>query len=573
VLLALALLPAAARAQGADARTLRRGWLEFRAAGIYQQFDSRFGPGGSEPLSAAFQAELTPLADSLLAPVVGPVRTGLAAFFAGTAGRVSSPVTPAEVSGGSLRAELASDVRRAPVSLAYGLTRRITVAVTVPFERNGTAVSALGLTGSSLGLNTQPDANAGVLAKIDSSYATLGRSALLPISGTPAAVELQRRVKALGTDSLLLPTTAFGVAALLGLPTSTGLLTQEDTAALRASSAATLYYLGDVEASVRFQFLNTTGAPAYALARPGGARAALTVTGRFPTGPKADTAFLLVLPRETGHFGVAADLTGDVFMSGRFWLTGSAGFAQLFGTDVLRRQFSATRPFPGDTAPQVTLRREPGSRISAMLLPRYRLTREITFAAGYRLDHQGATSYGSGDGAEVVLGPLERTEAWTAHSLSLGTSYSTIEAFEAGRARVPFEVSLLYHNSLAGSGYAPHAGTLEVVGRFLYQAVGRPRRARADTTTADSAAVLPPPPPPARSVTPAGEPTTSAPAERPRPAAPPTTAPAAPPATPNPTPATQPNTPTRPSITPPNERPPATPPPPPASPSTGSSRG
>ena len=556
LLLAAALFPAAARAQGPDARTLRRGWLEFRAAGIYQQFNSRFGGGGSEPLGAEFQAELTPLAEGILNPLVGPVRTGLAAFFTGTAAQVQNPVTPAEVTGGTLRAELANDVRRAPFSLAYGLTRRITVQVTVPIERNGTPVTALGFAGSNLGLNPQAVANAAVLAKIDSSYAALGKATLLPVAGTPAAVELQRRVKALaGGDTLVLPT---AVASLTSLFAQNGLITgitREDSLALRASSAATRYYLGDVEAGVRLQLLNTTGGASYALARPAGMRAALTVNARIPTGPRADTAFLLILPRQTGHFGVSGELTGDAFLSGRFWVTGSAGVAQLFGADVLRHAFSATRPFPEDSF-FTTVRREPGMRLSAALMPRYRLTREMTFAAGYRLDHQGATTYG-GDG-EVVLGPVERTDAWTAHSVSLGASYSTIEAYEAGKSRVPFEVSLLYHNGFAGSGYAPHAGTLEVVGRFIYQAVGRPRRPRtADSTAVDSARALPAPPSaPTRRVTPAGEPATT-------PAGEPTTSPVT-----APPPSQQPGQPARPPAAPPAAPPPAPPSAPPAAPPT-----
>jgi hypothetical protein len=566
--LAAALLSTSARAQGADARTLQRGWVEFRAAGIYQQYNSLFADGGSEPLGATFQSQLAPLAETLLAPALGPVRTGLAAFFAGTAGQVPTPVTPEEVTGGTLAAELASDHRRAPFSLAYGLTRRITVRLTVPVDRNGTAVTALGLAGSNLGLNTDATGNAARLAEIDPAYAALGSSRLLPVSGTPAALELQRRVKELTGDTLLLPTAVASLSALLAQPALAATLTGEDTAALGAVSRATNSYLGDVEAGVRFQFLNTTGGTSYALARPRGARAAVTLTARFPTGPKADTAFLLIIPRNTGHFGVAAEVTGDVYPSGRFWVTGSAGFAQLFGASVLRRPFSATRPFPGDTALPVSVRREPGARLGAMLLPRYRLTREITFAAGYRFDHNGGTTYSGGDAGEVLLGPVERIDAWTAHSLSLGASYSTIEAFEAGRSRVPFEVSLLYHNSVMGGGYAPHAGTLEVVGRLLYQAVGRPRRARADTTATDSAGrPLPPPPPPP--TTPAGEPT-AAPSPPPAPVVqPPARPPAAPPSAP-PLPAGAPAT--EPSVPPPAVRPtpppPAPPPPAPTTPGT-----
>src|SRR5215207_2071391 len=87
-LLLAALAPAHARAQGEDARVLPRGWVELRAGGTYAQYDSRFADGGTEPLGARFEAQIQTLADRLLEPVVPPLRTRLAAFFAGTAASV-----------------------------------------------------------------------------------------------------------------------------------------------------------------------------------------------------------------------------------------------------------------------------------------------------------------------------------------------------------------------------------------------------------------------------------------------------------------------------------------------------
>jgi hypothetical protein len=162
-------------------------------------------------------------------------------------------------------------------------------------------------------------------------------------------------------------------------------------------------------------------------------------------------------------------------------------------------------------------------------MPRYRLTRELTFALAYQFEHAGATAYSASDDAgEVGLGPVERTDAWTAHSVGVGASYSTLPAFFAGRTRIPVEFSLLYRNTLAGSGFAPHAGTIELGGRVLYQLRGRPRKPAADSAAADSAKPPPPPPPPAPSrpvVAPGEEPV-------PRPAPPPP----APPTRPTPTP-------------------------------------
>src|SRR4051794_5403156 len=145
LLLAAALAPAHARAQGEDARVLPRGWIEFRGGGFYTQFDSRFGPGGKGPLGEEVGTQLQTGADRVLLPFATPARAQLDSFFTGTAARVTNPVTPEAPVLGTVNARLAGDVRRAPFTLSYGLSNRLMVGITVPFERNGTSVSGLSL--------------------------------------------------------------------------------------------------------------------------------------------------------------------------------------------------------------------------------------------------------------------------------------------------------------------------------------------------------------------------------------------------------------------------------------------
>src|SRR5687768_12929982 len=145
LLLAAVLAPAHARAQGEDARVLPRGWIEFRGGGIYTQFNSRFGGGGTDPLGETFASQLQTVADRVLLPFATPARAQLDSFFTGTAARVENPVTP-EVPGiGTVNARLAGDLRRAPFTLSYGVSSRLTVGITVPFERNATSVAGLSL--------------------------------------------------------------------------------------------------------------------------------------------------------------------------------------------------------------------------------------------------------------------------------------------------------------------------------------------------------------------------------------------------------------------------------------------
>jgi hypothetical protein len=537
LLLAAVLAPAHARAQGEDARVLPRGWIEIRGGGFYSQFDSRFGPGGTAPLGDAFQAQLQTVADRVLLPLVTPARAQLDSFFTGTAARVQNPVTPEAPGTGTVNARLAGDVRRAPLTLSYGVTSRLMVGITVPFERNGTAVAGLSLEDGTLGVNANADANAAVLTRVGAEYAALGKASLLPTRGSPAGVELQRRVAALAAgDTLLLPTHGISPAELLANATILG-LTAEEASAFGTVSAATPFYLGDIELSARMRVVNRVrGYPFPDSTDRRGFRASVAASIRLPTGPHADTTFLLVIPRDVGHAGVSADVYGDWFLARRYWVSASAGFTRLLAHDVLRRPFSATRPFPSDTVPFISVRRAPGSRLRASVMPRYRLTRELTFAAAYQFEHAGATAYtASEDVDEVGLGPVERIEGWTGHSVGIGASYSTMPAFFEGKTRLPLEFSLLYRNTLLGGGYAPHAGTIELGGRVLYQLVGRPRRPRPDTTAVDSARPLPPPPPPAPSrpvVAPGEDRPPTRPAPRPAPPAP-APPPPAPPARPD----------------------------------------
>ena len=539
LLLAAALAPAHARAQGEDARVLPRGWIEVRGGGIYTQFDSRFGSGGTQPLGETFQSQLQTVADRVLLPFVTPARAQLDSFFTGTAALVQNPVTPEAPGTGTLNARLAGDVRRAPFTLSYGLTDRLMVGITVPFERNGTAVAGLSFADGTLGINASQAANAAVLNRVGPAYAALGQAALLPTRGSPAGVELQRRVAALASgDTLLLPTHGISPAEVVANATLLG-LTDEEASAFGAVSAATPFYLGDIELSARMRVVNRVrGYPFPDSADRRGFRASVAAAIRLPTGPHADTTFLLVIPRDVGHAGVSADVYGDWFVARRYWVSASAGFTKLLARDVLRRPFSAARPFPSDTVPFISVRRAPGSRLRASVMPRYRLTRELTFVAAYQFEHAGATAYSASEEVgEVGLGPVERSDGWTGHSVGIGASYSTMPAFFEGKTRFPLEFSLLYRNTVLGGGYAPHAGTIELGGRVLYQLVGRPRRPRPDTTAVDSAKP-PPPPPPASSrplVAPGETPAPAPPPPAPPRPAPPAPAPPTPPTPPRPT--------------------------------------
>lgn len=485
---ALLLAAGAAQAQGPDARVLPRGVLEVRALGIFAGYDERFG-GGRDPLGGALETLLQPRAEALTAPELGPLRSRLDTFFAATGG----PVETASLGGGSVRALLSGDVRDVPITAALGLTRRLTVEATLPVTRRQTAVRGIFLEGGTVGVNPNAALNAQLLSRVDTSFAALGRSPFLPVQGTDAATALRERLNSRSAgagDSLVFPTRGVSIPELVADAGRAGRLTPQEIDALTRRTASSGYQLGDVELGARFRLGGT--APPWGLPDDSAfVRGFRTVVGarvRLPTGRLGNTLFLLEEPGLRGHFGVGGDVAADWFPSRRWWLTGAADAQFLLGGDVTRLDFSVENPFPDTTQTRV-LRREPGLRVAASLTPRYRLTNELSFAAQYRLETAGATTY-SGDGAEL-LGPIELVAGRTAHRLGLGASYTTVGAYAAGRAPIPAEVSLLYGRTVAGTGGAPAETRLELGVRAYYPAFNRRRRA-VTPAPADTARPAPP---------------------------------------------------------------------------------
>ncbi len=459
---ALVLAAGAAHAQGPDARVLPRGMVEFRVMGIFSGYNERFG-GGRDPLGTAFAALLQPRADTLSGPELAELRTGLGQFFAATGGAVDTGA----LTGGTVNALLSGDARDVPLTVAAGLTPRITVEATLPVVRRETEVRAIFLEDGTIGVNPNAERNRGILASIDEQFGELGASPFLPVEGTPAAEALRERVRARragAADSLLLPTRGVSIQELLAVEARAGRLTVQERDAIARRSAGTSFQLGDLELGARFRL--SGAAPAWALpgdsTDPRGFRATAGARVRLPTGRLGSTQYLLQDPAPRGHFGAGGDIAADWFLSRRWWITGAADAQLLLGADVTTLTYSAENPFP-DTAQTVVVRREPGLRIGASVTPRYRLTQEFTFAAQYRFQSLGADTFSP-------LSPVQSAASQTAHRFGIGASYTTVGAYAAGRAPYPVEVSLLYGRTVAGSGGAPADTRLELGFRAYYPA-------------------------------------------------------------------------------------------------------
>lgn len=464
LVLVAAAAPARAAAQDAEAWVLPRGLLEVSAGGTFSQYDSRLG-FGDLPLGYELVGPLSLATERSTGPATALVRSGLADFYANTSDPEPGPL-PDSLTPGRLALRLTGDERLVPFVVRYGLTRRLTLSLTVPIERRGTSAAGPYLAGGTLGINPDAARNGAVLAGVNPRFGMLGTGLLLPVRGTPAAVELQDRLRARSAaDTLLLPDNPVTIAELLDNEFAAGLVTPEEQAALALVSARRPYQLGDVQLGARF--LLKPGPAGWPFPDSVTGRSLRTSVGarvRLPTG-RSGARFLTEVPPGGGHLGVGVDVLNDVFLSSRWYVNASASLDVLFPTDVQRLAFSVTRPFPADSALRI-VRRAPGPRLALNLTPWWRLTDEISFSGGYALVAQGRVDYSGGEEG-LRQTPLEWRTGGSLHALGVGARYSSLQAFARGRADVPFEVTLSLSRAFAGGGAAPQTSSVRVTGRIF----------------------------------------------------------------------------------------------------------
>jgi hypothetical protein len=467
LLLATLLAPLPGAAQETDASVPRRGTFEVRATGIFTHYDDFFVAGGARrPLAEGLQAAFQEAAERAAEPAAGPLREELAAFFQETGG-VPAAVDPAAVRPGDVRIEASADIRTIPIIVAYGLTDRLSVGLTVPLERRGAPVHARYLAGGDLGANPDAAANAQLLAQLDEDYAALGGGAWLPTAGSPLGQALQGRVQALlgDTVALNLPDRPLTLQELIDAAGEA--LTPEEAAALQVETDRTPYFLADAQVGVRFLLLPGPGG--FGLPEAGGGpslRTTVGVHGRLPTGRRAVPRLLLEVPTEHGHAGWGVDVANELFLSRRLYLAAGAAYDVRLPANVPRLAFAPDRPFPADGVLR-TVRREPGARLALAAEPHFRLTDEISFSGRYAFARQGATRL---VGEDVLPSPAEVLGPWTAHRWGFGGRYSTVGAHARGRTPVPLDLSLHFERTFSGEGGAPAASSIRATGRLFFSA-------------------------------------------------------------------------------------------------------
>lgn len=463
--LALLVLTAVKAPAQEDARVLPRGYVALRVGGEFATFDSRLTSDGEVGLGAPFAA---PFPASFFPPLA-PARDSLARFFAATAEAGESfLLTEADIFPGVLAVDLAADLRSVPITVEVGVMRRLTLRATVPIVRTETELIALQLVDGAIGVNVARDSLTSRLARIDPSLAGIGQTPFVPLAGSRAGNELQRRyTRATGDETPLpLPTRGLGPVQL------DELLEASLFSPLGIRSSPGSYRLGDAEIAAKAQLLG--GTTEELSPHETGMRVAVEGTVRLPTATGAEPDSLAKLVTDLGHAGLSGALFADVPLGSRFWVNANARAGILFSRDVERLTWNPVEPWTGlgDT---VIVRRDPGARLAASVAPALRITDQLALSARYGFATVGEIRYdaepGPGSAVLAFVG-LESTEAQTLQTLGLGLTYSTMSAYLERKTNIPLEVWLTYDTAIAGTGGAPDIGVVRVAGRIFLPAWG-----------------------------------------------------------------------------------------------------
>jgi hypothetical protein len=489
------LIPAGAPVQAQLAPvTVPRGVFRIEIGGEFRNADSRWNDGTTEDIARAFT---TITLGSEFFPTLRSSESRLGAIIRNSGYQLNL---------GRSTANGLINIGTASLGLSYGLTSRITLFTSVPIVRTRMQLHlALDSTGADAGINPN-DPVLGTPAgrtqtttffgEFDAALATLATNIANGVyDANPAQLALAQQTLADGTslrsgfdvvlndpDAPFVPTagsaagsaisdtlttfqatlSSLGVNGFTSDPAlATNALTQADFDNLLVSPAgpvrgfaledATLNLLGDIESGVSYLLADRW----YQNGVPGGFRAALTGTVRFPTGQIDQPENFLDVGTGTGHF--AARVGGTIDLGrGRFGSRLTASYEHSFAASSTRRVAGPATPIPFASSLR-NVRRTPGGLIDVSVAPFFRLGSTLAITGGLRYRRHGqdqSVLASGGDDPLPGVDPAVMDDAtdWSATSFLAGVTYMSPASMDLARPGFPVEASWTVEGPLGGSG-------------------------------------------------------------------------------------------------------------------------
>lgn len=435
--------PAVGGAQDRTADVLSPGEIRLSGGGEYIGFSTLFEPGGEVPLGGNIGGPLTP-ADL---PTLESLGMSIEAFLAAT-DPVAFAIEPGDLIAGDLSVEFGWNTRVVPGRIGIGVLPRLEIGFGGSVYRNERLTRRVDLVGGTLGLNPDVPGNAALLTAVDPTGAAVGNAMILPVEGTRLGAELQDRVFAVTEDSLSLPESPLSgveLEAAFGLDPFPGAISE--------------WRAGDVEIDARVEVFRTFD-PGHYPTRATGLNLRAIVTGalRIGTGQMGSENPRLDWGPQVGFGGTRFGAAADLFSGRYFWVSGGGSYMWLGASTV--GIATSTEPIPGEETIVVQARRDPGNEWDLWLIPRLRLTDELSLGASLQTEHRG-------EGVDDLAGVTIPIPSRSRNSVGVVFRYTNLPAYDEGRSNLPIEAAVGFNSAVSGSGAAPAGRTAFVTVALL----------------------------------------------------------------------------------------------------------
>ena len=501
LLVACLVVPRPLAAQAEFATPVGRGVLRINFTPVWLQYDHFFGfntPGYTDGAAVPLAVDLN--TDSLgvaTLPFLGRYQdtlrlaTGLGAFSFNL-GRVVT--------------QLSASVRTLPIGIEYGLFRWLSIGVTVPIVRSrmdvNFAVDTTAAKRSNVGWNPgflKADTIAAFRGQMDAALAALleqattgppglraqaqaalkalqpfralAESPFLPRDTTQAGDSITARLTSAeaGYGQLAAQYAAVGItlpALTATLPLPDASLTRDDLE--RLFSDPTLPVAADTLGTVvRTGIGDITAHATLQLVEGAHYRGQLVVTTRFPTGTAPSANTFLDLGTGTHQLGYELALANDLVVGSSFLIHGVARFGGARADQLPMRVTPPDLPL-APIAQLATIKRAPASYVGLEVAPTWLMDDAFSVRVNYGYFNQGATRHTYVDPAD------EARVGWPASVLDEGTgvrltriggglTFSSLARYQAGRASLPYSLTVTYDNTIWGrGGRVPQAGMFRI---------------------------------------------------------------------------------------------------------------
>ena len=307
-------------------------------------------------------------------------------------------------------------------------------------------------------------------AGVNQIYTT---SPFVPIVGTDAQLAIEARVAAFrslyqqfGVNSIAATTTGpFPAQTRLSVRDAQTILTNP-AFGIQADplQSVTRSHVGDIDVGAKFSVFDTFGGSAEARMSPKGLnfRAAIGGMFRFPSGQIESPDNFIDIGTGRGAKAIEGRLFSDILLGSHFWESFIVRYNHPFSDTQTMRILDLPNEELAPYYRRQSVNRQLGSAFEFETAPRIVVNDFFAVSAWYMYRHKQHDNYSgtftipaaTTGFADITIdaATLDLETEQTEHRFGGGISYSNLYSFDQGKAKIPFEVTYLHWQTMAGSG-------------------------------------------------------------------------------------------------------------------------